>query len=375
MTSMDFRVMNQAPRRPQRGLSLSTAGLWDALTTPGGAFVDRGKNVLLVVCSVLVFSSDVLGQSQLMPCPQSGYKNYCWATVELFGTKYEGEFRADKPDGRGTVTDPGGNRFVGEFKNGKRIGRGFEYLPDGTLSRVGIWSDDNFIMADPGTPSSDVDPSKATLQDSGDAGIRLQCQSQAQPVMPLLALRSGVGGQVKAQARVKDGMVTDVIILSGPSIFHESVRGAMMQYKCTNSATESLHTQQFNFRIDGTSNDLPRTEAEYVRQVAAATPARTMPLRTTIGVSCPTQVPPEMPQKAREENIEGVVKAQVRIKGGVIQDVTILSGPRVFHAAVRAAVMQYRCIVEEREVVAIQEFNFKLTAPPTIIDALIGIFK
>jgi len=44
----------------------------------------------------------------------------------------------------------------------------------------------------------------------------------------------------------------------------------------------------------------------------------------------------------------------------VIQDVTILSGPRVFHAAVKAAMMQYGCITDGSEVVATQEFNFKL---------------
>ncbi len=83
--------------------------------------------------------------------------------------------------------------------------------------------------------------------------------------------------------------------------------------------------------------------------------------RNDIGVACPTQVPPEMPRKAQQEGIEGVVKAQIRIKGGVIQDVTIVSGPRVFHAAVRAAMMQYKCISDAGgEVVATQEFNFKL---------------
>jgi hypothetical protein len=299
--------------------------------------------------------------------------------VELFGTKYEGEFRADKPDGNGIVTDASGNKFVGEFKNGKRIGRGFEYLPDGSLSRVGIWSDDQFVMADPVTPSIDVDPGKTAAHDFGNASKGLQCQTQVQPVMPLLALRSGVGGQVRAQARIKDGKVTDVIILSGPSIFHESVRGAMMQYKCSHSATESLHTQEFNFRIDGTTNDLPRTEAEYVRKVAGATPPPPPPIKPAprhndIAVACPTKVTPAMPRKAQEEGIEGVVRAQIRVRDGVVQDVT-MTGPRVFYAAVRDAVMQYKCVSTDRESIVTQEFNFKLTGPTTIIDTLIGIFK
>ena len=89
--------------------------------------------------------------------------------------------------------------------------------------------------------------------------------------------------------------------------------------------------------------------------------ARPAPNRNDIGVACPTQVAPEMPRKAQQEGIEGVVRAQIRIKGGVIQDVTIVSGPRVFHAAVRAAMMQYKCVSDAGgEVLATQEFNFKL---------------
>ena len=91
-----------------------------------------------------------------------------------------------------------------------------------------------------------------------------------------------------------------------------------------------------------------------------AAPVAVGPKRTTIGVACPTQVAPEMPRKALQDGTEGVVKAQIHIKGGVIQDVTILSGPRVFHAAVKAAMMQYNCVTDGGEVVATQEFNFKV---------------
>ena len=99
--------------------------------------------------------------------------------------------------------------------------------------------------------------------------------------------------------------------------------------------------------------------------VAIAPPApsvaKAAPNRSDIGVACPTQVPPEMPRKAIQDGTEGVVKAQIRIKGGVIQDVTIVSGPRVFHSAVKTAMMQYKCISDAGgEVVATQEFNFKL---------------
>lgn len=105
---------------------------------------------------------------------------------------------------------------------------------------------------------------------------------------------------------------------------------------------------------------LPKAPAVIAPPPPPAPVAKPAPNRNDIGVACPTQVPPEMPRKAQQEGIEGVVKAQIRIKGGVIQEVTILSGPRVFHAAVRAAMQQYKCISDGAEVLATQEFNFKL---------------
>jgi protein TonB len=92
----------------------------------------------------------------------------------------------------------------------------------------------------------------------------------------------------------------------------------------------------------------------------APPPVATGPKRTSIGLACPTQVAPEMPRKALQDGTEGVVKAQIHIKGGSIVDVTILSGPRVFHAAVKAAMMQYKCVSDDGDVIATQEFNFKV---------------
>jgi protein TonB len=84
------------------------------------------------------------------------------------------------------------------------------------------------------------------------------------------------------------------------------------------------------------------------------------PRRTSIGLACPTQVAPEMPRKALQDGTEGVVKVQIHIKAGTIVDVTILSGPRVFHQNVKAAVMQYKCVSDDSDVIATQEFNFKV---------------
>ena len=67
-----------------------------------------------------------------------------------------------------------------------------------------------------------------------------------------------------------------------------------------------------------------------------------------------------MPRKALQEGTEGIVKAEATIKDGVVTEVSILSGPRVFHAAVRAAMMQYKCVSGAGETKAIQEFAFKV---------------
>jgi protein TonB len=82
--------------------------------------------------------------------------------------------------------------------------------------------------------------------------------------------------------------------------------------------------------------------------------------RQEMGVACPTQVKPEMPRQAIKEGTEGVVKAQATIRDGAVREVSILSGPRVFHNAVRGAMMQYRCITGAGDIIATQEFVFKI---------------
>jgi protein TonB len=94
---------------------------------------------------------------------------------------------------------------------------------------------------------------------------------------------------------------------------------------------------------------------------APPAPAKPAPNRSDIGVACPNQTPPEMPRKALQEGTEGVVKAQALIRNGAVIEVTILSGPRVFHSAVRFAMMQYRCTKDGGgDILATQEFNFKV---------------
>ena len=78
-----------------------------------------------------------------------------------------------------------------------------------------------------------------------------------------------------------------------------------------------------------------------------------------MGVACPAQVKPEMPRQALRDGIEGTVRAQALIQNGVVKEVTILSGPRIYHAAVRSAMMQYKCVSSIGDVTAVQEFSFR----------------
>ena len=58
---------------------------------------------------------------------------------------------------------------------------------------------------------------------------------------------------------------------------------------------------------------------------------------------CNEQVKPEMLEGAMQSGNAGVVTAYAMVIGGKMQDVVILSGPRIYQAAVRQAFSGYRC--------------------------------
>ncbi len=93
---------------------------------------------------------------------------------------------------------------------------------------------------------------------------------------------------------------------------------------------------------------------------ANAAPATT-PSATSVALSCPHQQAPDMPRLALRQRIEGVVTAEILIENGKVTDVAILSGPPVFHQAVRQAVQQYRCTAGQAPMRAQQAFVFKLS--------------
>lgn len=101
---------------------------------------------------------------------------------------------------------------------------------------------------------------------------------------------------------------------------------------------------------------------EVITAPPPASPAPVMaaaPVKMEAAMICPGQVRPEIPRKALLENIQGLVKVQAVVEDGHVKEVNILSGPRIFHDAVRSAMLQYQCSVRNTTVVAMQEFNFR----------------
>lgn len=90
-----------------------------------------------------------------------------------------------------------------------------------------------------------------------------------------------------------------------------------------------------------------------------APPAPPAPAKVDLAIACPTQVKPEAPARALRDGVSGTVRAQATITSGVVSEVEILSGPRVFHAAVREAMQKYRCTAPDGTV-AMQAFEFRV---------------
>ena len=65
------------------------------------------------------------------------------------GSKYVGEFKNGEYNGQGTYTFANGNKYVGEWKDGKFNGQGTLFASNGSVTRQGIWAEDNFVSSAP----------------------------------------------------------------------------------------------------------------------------------------------------------------------------------------------------------------------------------
>jgi protein TonB len=69
---------------------------------------------------------------------------------------------------------------------------------------------------------------------------------------------------------------------------------------------------------------------------------------------------PAMPARALREGLSGQVVAKFTVSGGAVKDITIESGPRVFHDAVIDTLQRYRCSITDTPVKTGQSFDFNV---------------
>ena len=109
----------------------------------------------------------------------------------------------------------------------------------------------------------------------------------------------------------------------------------------------------------GTLAGLGYVKYRGIRQAMAAASMMTEPVETVRMVAVET-VPFQ-----RFLTAVGTVSALQHLvlsteTAGKVVEVRIVSGPRVFHAAVRHAMLAYQCSGGDAEIVATQDFTFKL---------------
>jgi len=61
-----------------------------------------------------------------------------------------------------------------------------------------------------------------------------------------------------------------------------------------------------------------------------------------------------------QDGAAGMVKVEVTINGSLVTEVSILSNPRLIHAAVRASILQCKCVPVADETKAIQVFAIEV---------------
>jgi MORN repeat len=75
---------------------------------------------------------------------------------------------------------------------------------------------------------------------------------------------------------------------------------------------------------------------------------------------CSIKPAPEMPRRALQDRISGTIRIEALVKDGEVQEVEVLSGPRIFESTVVHALMGYRCERNSDEIKFVTEFNFRI---------------
>lgn len=98
--------------------------------------------------------------------------------------------------------------------------------------------------------------------------------------------------------------------------------------------------------------------------VAPPRPGLPLERSMTMEEVCPTRVAPFFPRAAMRQGISGRVEVRAKLVNGVVAEILAISGPKVFHPSVAAALSQYKCTVWETPVVVAQTFTFSLEVEP-----------
>ncbi len=125
-----------------------------------GAFRDDKRNGH----GTFMFASGSKYVGEFLNGDYHGYGTFTYTS----GNKYEGEYRNDKKFGQGTFTFKSGRKYVGEFRDGNFNGKGTLYAADGSVSKSGIWADDE-LVASLEKPGPAVSAAPAIANSSVDA--------------------------------------------------------------------------------------------------------------------------------------------------------------------------------------------------------------
>ena len=100
------------------------------------------KHSLLIILSVLLLSSPVIGQETGVLYLYETSSGLVWKTFgdDKVQPKYKGEIKNGKPEGFGNLTSSDGEKYVGEWKDGKKYGQG-TYIYHHGFKYVGEWKD------------------------------------------------------------------------------------------------------------------------------------------------------------------------------------------------------------------------------------------
>ena len=76
------------------------------------------------------------------------------------------------------------------------------------------------------------------------------CRVLAYPEMPLWNAESGTTERVVVEATLTHGLVNDVKVLTGPTMFKDAIVEAMGKYRCVDTEADQVFKQEFVFKMN-----------------------------------------------------------------------------------------------------------------------------